>query len=204
MAYGIPVTLFQVVGKVYLAYHGGEYVAAFQVEIVVGAIKVGGHHGNVVRTVLKIEAFAHFQSGYFGNGIGLVGVFQRRGEECVFLHRLFGVTGIDAGTTQKEELFHSVTETFADDILLYLQVLVDKIGTIDIVGHDAAHKGGGKEYIFRLLLVEEAAYGNSVEQIELFVGLADEVGISFLLKILPDGRTYQPPVACYIYFGIFV
>ena len=64
--------------------------------------------------------------------------------------------------------------------------------------------GGGKEYIFRLLLIEEAAYSNSVEQIEFFVGLADEIGVSFLLKIFPDGRTYQSPVACYIYFGIFV
>ena len=58
--------------------------------------------------------------------------------------------------------------------------------------------------IFGLFLVEEAAYGNSVEQIEFCVGLADEIGVSFLLKIFPDGRTYQSPVACYIYFGIFV
>ena len=89
-------------------------------------------------------------------------------------------------------------------VLLYLQVLVDEIGTVDTVGHNATHKGGGKEYIFGLFLVEEAAYGNSVEQIEFCVGLADEIGVSFLLKIFPDGRTYQSPVACYIYFGIFV
>ena len=186
------------------AYHGREHVAAFQVEVVVGTVKVGGHHGNVVRTVLKIEAFAHFQSGYFGDGIGLVRVFQRRSEECVFFHRLFGITGIDAGAAQKEKFFHSVAEAFADDVLLYLQVLVDEVGTVDTVGHDATHKGGGKEYIFGLFLVEEAAYGNSVEQIEFCVGLADEIGVSFLLKIFPDGRTYQSPVACYIYFGIFV
>ena len=204
MAYGIPVALFQAVGEVYLAYHGREHVAAFQVEVVVGTVKVGGHHGNVVRTVLKIEAFAHFQSGYFGDGIGLVRVFQRRSEECVFFHRLFGITGIDAGAAKKEKFFHSVAEAFADDVLLYLQVLVDEIGTVDTVGHNATHKGGGKEYIFGLLLVEEAAYGNSVEQIEFCVGLADEIGVSFLLKIFPDGRTYQSPVACYIYFGIFV
>ena len=204
MAHGIPVALFQAVGKVYLAYHGGEHVAAFQVEVVVGTVKVGGHHGNVVRTVLQIEAFAHFQSGYFGDGVWLVGVFQRRSEECVFLHRLFGITGIDAGTAQEEKLFHSVAEAFADDVLLYLQVLVDEIGTVDTVGHNATHKGGGKEYIFRLLLVKEAAYGNSVEQVEFCVGLADEMGVSFLLKVFPDGRTYQSSVACYIYFGIFV
>ena len=134
VAYGIPVALFQAVGKVYLAYHGGEHVAAFQVEVVVGAVKVGGHHGNVVRTILKIELSHIFQSGYFGDGIGLVRVFQRRSEECVFFHRLFGITGIDAGAAQKEKFFHSVAEAFADDVLLYLQVLVDEVGTVDTVG----------------------------------------------------------------------
>ena len=112
---------------------------------------------------------------------------------------MFGITGIDAGTAKKEKLFHSVAEAFADNVLLYLQVLVDEIGTVDTVGHNATHKSGGKEYIFRLLLIEEAAYSNSVEQIEFFVGLADEIGVSFLLKIFPDGRTYQSPVpATYI------
>ena len=60
-----------------LANHGGQYVAAFQVEIVVGAVEVGGHDGDVVRTVLQVEAFAHLQPGNLGNGIRLVGVFQR-------------------------------------------------------------------------------------------------------------------------------
>ena len=43
----------------------------------------------------------------------------------------------------------------------------------------------------------------SVQPDEIY-NLADEIGVSFLLKIFPDGRTYQSPVACYIYFGIFV
>ena len=88
--------------------------------------------------------------------------------------------GINASTAKKEKFFHSVAEAFTDDVLLYLQVLVDEIGTVDTVGHNATHKSGGKEYIFRLLLIEEAAYSNSVEQIEFFVGLADEIGVSFL------------------------
>lgn len=85
-----------------------------------------------------------------------------------------------------------MAEAFADDVLLYLQVLVDEIGTVDTVGHNATHKGGGKEYIFGLLLVEEAAYGNSVEQIEFCVGLADEIGVSFLLKIFQMAEPTSP------------
>ena len=60
----------------YLANHGRKYVAAFQVEVVVGTVEVGGHDGNVVRAVLQVEAFAHFQSGNFGNGVRFVGVLQ--------------------------------------------------------------------------------------------------------------------------------
>lgn len=85
-----------------------------------------------------------------------------------------------------------MAEAFADDVLLYLQVLVDEVGTVDTVGHDATHKGGGKEYIFGLFLVEEAAYGNSVEQIEFCVGLADEIGVSFLLKIFQMAEPTSP------------
>ena len=108
------------------------------------------------------------------------------------MHRLFGITGINASTAKKEKFFHSVAEAFTDDVLLYLQVLVDEIGTVDTVGHNATHKSGGKEYIFRLLLIEEAAYSNSVEQIEFFVGLADEIGVSFLLKIFQMAEPTSP------------
>lgn len=94
-----------------------------------------------------------------------------------------------------------MAEAFADDVLLYLQVLVDEVGTVDTVGHDATHKGGGKEYIFGLFLVEEAAYGNSVEQIEFCVGLADEIGVSFLLKIFQMAEPTSPGGLLHI-FGI--
>lgn len=93
---------------------------------------------------------------------------------------------------QEREVFSLRGGSFTDDVLLYLQVLVDEIGTVDTVGHNATHKSGGKEYIFRLLLIEEAAYSNSVEQIEFFVGLADEIGVSFLLKIFQMAEPTSP------------
>ena len=78
-AYGIPVALLQAVRQMHLTDHGGKHVAALQIEIVVGTVEVGGHYGNVVRSVLQIETFTHFQSGNLGNGIRLIGVFQRCG-----------------------------------------------------------------------------------------------------------------------------
>ena len=76
-AYGIPVALLQAVRQMNLTDHGGKHVAALQIEIVVGTVEVGGHYGDVVRSVLQIETFTHFQSGNLGNGIRLIGVFQR-------------------------------------------------------------------------------------------------------------------------------
>ena len=78
--------------------------------------------------------------------------FQGRGQKYFFFHGLFGIAWIDAGAAQEEEFLYIVTEAFSDDVLLYLQVLVDEISTIDAVCHDASYESGSKEYIFRLFL----------------------------------------------------
>ena len=41
--------------RIHLAHHGRHHVAVLQMEIVVGAIEVGGHHGNVVGAVRRIR-----------------------------------------------------------------------------------------------------------------------------------------------------
>ena len=96
-----------------------------------------------------------------------------------------------------------MTETLANDVLLYLEILVDEICAIDAVCHDTAHESGGKEYIFRLFFIEETAYGNSVQQIELFMGFSYKVGVTLFLQVFPDSRTYQSMMSCNVYFGIF-
>ena len=78
-------------------------MAVFQVEIVIGAVQICRHDGDVVGAVLQVETFAHFQPCYFGNGIGFVGVFQRGGEQGGFLHGLGGFARVDAGAPQEEE-----------------------------------------------------------------------------------------------------
>ena len=120
LAYGIPVAFVQAFGKVNLTYHGGQHMAVLQVEVIVGSIQVGRHHRYVVRAVLQVEAFAHFQSGNLGNGIRFVGIFQRRCQQHFLFHRLRSFTRIDAGTAQEEQLLYSVSETFTNHILLYL------------------------------------------------------------------------------------
>ena len=64
-------------GQINLTHHGRHHVTVLQVEIVVGAIEVRGHHSNVVGAILQIVALAHLQACYFGYGVFLIGIFQR-------------------------------------------------------------------------------------------------------------------------------
>ena len=45
-------------------------MAAFQIEVVVRTVEVGGHYGDVIRAVLQVEALAHFQSGILAMAYG--------------------------------------------------------------------------------------------------------------------------------------
>ena len=60
------------------------------------------------------------------------------------------------------------------------------------------------EYVFRLFLIEETADGNTVQQVEFFVGSAHEIGIAFLLQVFPDSRAYQSAMPCDVYFCVLV
>ena len=52
LADGIPIGVFHQLGQVGLAHHGRHHVAVLQMEVVVRAIQVGGHHGNIVSAIL--------------------------------------------------------------------------------------------------------------------------------------------------------
>ena len=50
--HGFPVALMQALGQMNLANHGRQHMAVFQVEVVIGAIQVGGHHCDIIGAVL--------------------------------------------------------------------------------------------------------------------------------------------------------
>ena len=97
-----------------------------------------------------------------------------------------------------------MAEALANDVLLYLEILVNEVGAVDAVCHDTAYESGGEEHVFRLLLIEKTAYGDSVQQVEFFMGFAYEVGVAFLLQVFPDGGTYQSAMPCDVYFCVLV
>ena len=138
-------------------------MAVFQVEVVIGAVEIGGHYGDVVGAVLQVEALAQLQTGNLGDGIRFVGVFQGRGQQAIFLHGLRSLARIDAGASQEEQFLHAMAEALAYHVLLYLQVLVDEVCPIVQVGQDASHVGGGQYHGFRLFFIEELADGHGVQ-----------------------------------------
>ena len=174
-------------------------MAVLKVEIVVGTVKVGGHYGHVVAAVLQAEALAHLKPGYLGYGVRLVGILELRRQQGVLAHGLGRHARIDARAAEEEQLLNIMAEALADDVLLYLQVLVDEVGTIAQVGHYAAHMGCGQHYGVGTLGVEKGLYGGRVKQVELGVAAAYEVVVAPGLEIVPDGRAYQPAMAGDVY-----
>lgn len=74
-------------------------VGIFWVVVVARAIEVCGHDAAVVHpvagAVLAVVAFAELDAGDFGDGVGLVGGFQRPGKQGIFAHGLICQLGVD-------------------------------------------------------------------------------------------------------------
>ena len=171
-------------------------MAVLQMEVVVGSIKVGRHHSNVVRSVLNVEAFAHLQPGNFGDGVRLVGVFQGARQQTVLRHRLRSLPRIDASAAEEEQLLHAVFPAFAYDVLLNLQVLEDEVRPVLQVSHNPSDMSGSQYHGIRLFLVEEILHLDRVQQVEFPMTSPDKVVIPSCLQVVPNGRANQTMMPC--------
>ena len=52
-------------------------MAVLRMVVIVRAVKVGGHHGNEVRTVLPVQELAVLQAADLCQGVCFIGLFQR-------------------------------------------------------------------------------------------------------------------------------
>ena len=204
LPHGLPIALIEAFGQVNLAYHGRQHMRVLQVEIIVRTIEVGGHYGDVVGAVLYVEIFTHFQSRNLGDGVGLVGVFQGRCEQAVLGHRLGCLARIDARGTEEKQFFHTVSPALADHVLLYLQVLVDEVGAVVQVGHNASHMGRCQNHRIGLFLIEETPDRHRVHQVQFLVRASHEVGISPTLQVIPNSGTHKAVVSRYVNLTILV
>ena len=155
----VPVVVMDELCQVDFAHHGRHHVAVFQVEVVVRAVKVRGHHGEVVGAVLQVVAFAHLEARNLCDGVFLVGVFEFAREEGVFLHGLRGVLRVDACRAEEQELLHVVGIGLAEHVALDFHVHHHEVCTVERVCHDAADKCRRKHHCVRAFFVKELLDG---------------------------------------------
>ena len=178
-----------------LADQGREDVGAFQVEVIVGAIEVGGHGRDEVAAVLLPVGLAELDAGDLGDGVGLVGRLQIAAEQVFLPHGLGAFPGVDAGTAQVEELFDVVEIGGVDHGGVDHHVVVDEFSRPGGVGPDAADGPGHQEDIFGPVGLEPVVDGRLVAQVELVPGGGQEVGVAFFGQAAQDGRADEAAVA---------
>ena len=86
-----------------------------------------------------------------------------------------------------------------DDVHLHNHVVVHEVGKGTLVGHDAAHLGGGHEDIFGTLCGKETLYSLLSAQVELPVCTQHKVVVSAPLEFSHNGRTHHAAVSGYVY-----
>ena len=98
-------------------------------------------------------------------------------------------------------MLYAVAEALSDDVLLYLEVVVDEVSAVGIVRHDPPDVRCRKDYRLRVLLIEERTHSDGIREIQLTMGMAYKVGIATLLEVAPDSGAYEPTMPCDIDLG---
>ena len=81
-----------------------------------------------------------------------------------------------------------------DQVALDDQVLVDEVGSVSVVGMDAADLGRCDENVIRLFLGHELVHRLLAGQVELLARAGDDPGVASLFKPADDGRAHHAAV----------
>ena len=123
--------------------------------------------------MLTSVEFAELQPGDLGDGVGFVGRLERAREERLFLDRLRGELGINAGAAQKEDPFHPRLIGRLYEIRGDHEVVVEEVGGPGVVGVDTADFGGGDDDGLGPPRGHEIDGGPLVAQVEFGAGRRD-------------------------------
>ncbi len=184
--------------------HGGQHVAVLGVVVVVGAVQVGGHHRDEMAAVLRPVSIAEFDPGDFGNGVGFVGGLQQPGEQGLFLQRLGGHFGVNAGGAEEHEFRHARLVGGVDHVGLNHQVVVQKLGPVGIVGQDAADLGRRQEHVVRFFFPEKFVDFQLVAQVQGAGRRQRKLRVALSQQPAVDGRTHHAAMAGNVYFVLFL
>ena len=71
-----------------------------------------------------------------------------------------------------------MTKTLTDYILLNLEILIDKIGTILQVCKDTTNMRSSKDNCIRLFFIKELFYGCTIKKVQLFMGTSYKIRVT--------------------------
>ena len=172
--------------------------------VVIGPIQVRRHHRDEIRSVLLVQELAVLQAGNLGQGIGLVSLLQRSGQEAGFGHRLRRESRIDTRGSQELQLLATVLPRRMDYIHLQNHVLVHEIRQRALVRDDAANFSRCKEHILRLLCLKERLHIGLARQIQFLMCPQHQILIPLPPQLPHNGRSHHPTMACDVYSAIFI
>ena len=171
--------------------------------IIIRAVQISRHNGNIICSVLTVQEFTVFETGDLSQGIRFIGLLQFTCQKAALFHRLRCHAGINAGASEKFELFASVFPCAVNDIHLHDHIYVHKIGKGFRIRCDAAYLGCSQEHILRLFLCEEFFDIFLTAQVQFSVCAGHYVGVSLSHKLPYNCRSDHASVPGYIYFRVF-
>ena len=133
-----------------------QYVRTFQIKIVIRAVKIGRHQTYKISPMLFVVRLAHNNAGNFGRSISLICWLERPGHKIFFFDWLETVSRVDTRTAEEKQLLNFIQVGIVNDIILYRQIFVYKVGRISIVGKNTAYFCRGEENVFRFFLGEKS------------------------------------------------
>ncbi len=135
-------------------------------KIVVRPVEVRRHDRDEIAAMLLAIGLTQLDARYFCQSVPFVRRLKRAGKQRFLRDRLRGLARIDAGRAQKQKLLDLVRKRALDHIQLDLQILVQKISGMKLIGENSAHLRRREEDNLRLVRSHPALHGAGARQIE--------------------------------------
>jgi hypothetical protein len=142
---------------------------------------------------------AKFDAGNLCNCVGLIGRFKLSRKEIFLSHWLGSKSWINTGTSQEQKFLDSVSIGCVNHIAFNDKVIVDEISRVGIVGVNASNLGCGQENVFGFLIFEKILNIPLDFEIQLLMGLQDEILVTLRLEAAKDGRANEARMTSYVY-----
>ena len=170
-------------------------MAVGQVVVIARSVQIGRHQRHVLRAVLPVVALADFHTRDFRDGIRLVGLLQRAGQQIFLLDRLRAVARIDAAGAKEHQPLNACQICTLNEVCLDGQIFIEKFAASRVVRNDAANASGGDKNKIRPLGYEISKNSGLIQQVQLLMRANQYVRIAGSVQVTSDCRTHHPAVS---------